>query len=344
MKTDRSLIDKHAREKRIMIPEMNDKKCLARHASRFLATIVVVMSVIFAGSALGATMKQKGYASAEEAVNAFAAAIKANNDKELLSIFGTEAKDVISSGDPVSDRQRREKFISEFDTKSSLAPEGEKMVLLIGEKDWPFPIPLVRKGERWFFDTKAGKEEILNRRIGENELSTIQTMLAIVDAEREYAMKDRNSDGVLEYAEKFMSDPGKQNGLYWEAKEGEDESPLGELVAGARTRGYAKAGVNKGPMPFQGYYFRMLKKQGQHAPGGAFDYVVRGQQIGGFAVVAYPATYGNSGVMTFIVNHDGVVYQKDLGRNTVKAVKAMKAFDPDETWKKVEETSGQTGQ
>ena len=210
------------------------------------------------------------------------------------------------------------------------------MVLVIGEKDWPFPIPLVKKADQWIFDTKAGKEEILNRRIGENELSTVQTLLAVVDAQREYAMNDRDNDGLLEYAEKFRSDPGKKNGLYWETKEGEQPSPLGELVADARAEGYTRAGTKQSPIPFHGYYFRMLKKQGKHAAGGAFDYVVKNNMIGGFAVVAYPAVYGSSGVMTFVVNYEGVVYEKDLGKNTVKTAKAMTSFDPDKTWKKVE--------
>jgi len=323
----------------MMIAVMNNKERPVRHGSLFLAITFFVAIFVCAGTAADAVVKQKGFASPEEAVKAFVASMKADDNKELVAIFGPQAKDVIYSGDPVSDRMRRETFINNYDTKNSLAQEGEKTFLIIGEKDWPFPIPLIKKGDQWFFDTKAGKEEILNRRIGDNELNTIQTMLAIVDAEREYAMKDRNSDRVLEYADKFRSDPGKKNGLYWETKEGEEPSPLGELVADARAGGYMKAGTNEKPMPFHGYYFRMLKKQGKHAPEGAFDYVVRGKQIGGFAVVAYPAKYGNSGVMTFIVNHDGVVYQKDLGKNTTGAAKAMKAFDPDKTWKKIEETA-----
>lgn len=210
------------------------------------------------------------------------------------------------------------------------------MVLNIGEKDWPFPVPLVKKGGQWFFDTKAGKEEILNRRIGENELSTVQTLLAIVDAQREYAMNDRDNDGIREYAEKFGSDPGKRNGLYWETPSGEEPSPLGELVADARAEGYRRSGSKQGPIPFHGYYFRILTKQGKHSAGGAFDYVVNNNMIGGFAVVAYPAAYGSSGVMTFMVNHEGVVYEKNLGKNTATTARAMKWFDPDKTWKKVE--------
>jgi hypothetical protein len=172
--------------------------------------------------------------------------------------------------------------------------------------------------------------------VGENELSTIQTLLAVVDAQREYAMHDRDNDGFREYAEKFGSDPGKKNGLYWKTDPGEEPSPLGELVADARAEGYSRTGPQQGPIPFHGYYFRMLKKQGKHASGGAFDYMVKNKMIGGFAVVAYPAAYGSSGVMTFMVNHEGVVYQKDLGKDTAKAAKAMASFDPDKTWRKVE--------
>ncbi len=303
---------------------------------RFLSAAVAVIILVFAGMGAEAADKQKGFASAEEAVKAFIAALRASDDKELLAIFGPTAKELISSGDPVEDKQRDERFVSKFDQKNSLSKEGDKMILIIGEQDWPFAIPLVKEGSQWFFDTKAGKEEILNRRIGDNELNTIQVMLAIVDAQREYAMKDRDNDGMLEYAEKFGSDPGKKNGLYWETKEGEEPSPLGELVADARAEGYTAKGTKENPVPYHGYYFRMLKKQGKHAPDGAFDYVVKGNQIGGFAVVAYPATYGNAGVMTFVVNHDGVVYEKDLGKDTAKIAKAMTAYDPDKTWKKAE--------
>jgi hypothetical protein len=294
---------------------------------------VLLTGGIAFGKAAPEAQKQKTFASPEEAVKAAVGAVKSDDNKEVLAIFGVEAKEVMFSGDPVSDKQRRQRFIQAYDQKNSLAKEGEKMVLTVGENDWPFPIPLVKKGDQWFFDTKAGREEILNRRIGQNEMSTIQTMLAVVDAQREYAMKDLDGDEILEYAEKFRSDPGKKNGLYWVTKEGEEPSPLGELLVKARAEGYAKAVTKDKPMPFHGYYFRMLKKQGKHAPGGAFDYVVKGNQIGGFAVVAYPAIYGNSGVMTFIVNHDGVVYQKDLGKNTAKVAKDLKAFDPDKTWK-----------
>jgi hypothetical protein len=319
-----------------MLPEKNKKGPSARFAFRLFAAAVVAMVIIIVGVKADAAVKQKGFATPDEAVNAFATAMRSNDEQALLSIFGTAAKELISSGDPVQDKQRREMFISDYDRKNSITQEGAKMVLVIGEKDWPFPIPLVKKGDQWIFDTKAGKEEILNRRIGEDELSTVQTLLAIVDAQREYALIDRDNDGLRAYAEKLRSDPGKKNGLYWETKEGEEPSPLGELVADARAEGYARTGPKQGPIPFHGYYFRLLKKQGKHAPGGAFDYVVKNKMIGGFAVVAYPAVYGSSGVMTFVVNHEGVVYEKDLGKNTPKIAKAMTSFDPDKTWKKVE--------
>jgi hypothetical protein len=282
-----------------------------------------------------AAVKQKGFPSAEDAVKAAIAAVKSDDNKEVLAIFGAEAKELIFSGDPVADKQRREKFISAYDKKNILAKEGDKTVLIVGENDWPFPIPLVKKGDQWIFDTKAGKEEILNRRIGQNELFTIQTMLAVVDAQREYAMADRDGDGLLEYAQKALSDKGKKNGLYWATKEGEPPSPLGPIAANAVKAGYRKQAGNK-PQPYHGYYYRILTAQGKNAAGEAFDYLVKGNMIGGFAVIASPAEYGNSGVMTFMVNHDGVVYEKDLGKDTAKAAEAIKKFDPDKTWVKVQ--------
>lgn len=319
-----------------MLPEMNHNKRSARDLLMTFAAAVLAVIMTFAGMRAEAAAKQKGFASAEEAVKAWITAIKADNDKEVLAIFGPEAKELVFSGDPVRDKQRRKMFISAYDQKNSLAKDGEKMVLNVGENDWPFPIPLVKKGDQWFFDTTAGKEEILNRQIGKNELDTIQTMLAIVDAQREYAMTDHDGDGLIEYAEKGWSDPGKKNGLYWETKEGEEPSPLGEMVVKARAEGYSKKGSTSNPVALHGYYYRLLNKQGKNAPGGAYDYIEKGNQIGGFAVIAFPAKYGVSGVMTFVVNHDGVVYQKDLGKNTEKTAKAVKKFDPDKTWKKVQ--------
>lgn len=316
---------------------MDTKEHAARTVNHFFAAAVLFFMIAFSVmQADAATTRQKEFGAPEEAVKALLAAARAHNDKELMAIFGSGAKELLFSGDPASDKERREKLIAAYDKKNSIAKEGDKMVLIIGEKDWPFPIPLVKQGEKWIFDTKAGREEILNRRIGQNELFTIQTMLAIVDAQREYAMADHDGNGLLEYAGKFQSDPGKKNGLYWDVKEGEAPSPLGALVVQAKAEGYKRKGSKGNPVPYHGYYYLMLSRQGKNAQGGAFEYVVKGKQIGGFAVVAYPATYGNSGVMTFMVNHDGVVYQKNLGKNTAKTVKAMKSFDPDSGWKKAE--------
>jgi hypothetical protein len=217
-----------------------------------------------------------------------------------------------------------------------LATEGDNTVLYVGKQDWPFPIPIVKKSDNWVFDTEKGKEEIINRRIGENELNAIQTVLAVVDAQREYAMKDRDRNALLEYAQKFVSDPGKKNGLYWEVKAGEPQSPLGPIMTRVRAAGYqGKASAT--PVPYHGYYFRILTAQGKTAPGGAYSYMVKGKMIGGFAVVAYPAEYGNSGVMTFIVSHDGKVFQKNLGANTAAVAKSLKEYNPDKTWEEVKQ-------
>jgi hypothetical protein len=319
-----------------MLPGTAQKELSRRYALRLFAALVVFMTFALGGANAGPALTQKGFATPEEAVRAFAAAMRSNDQKELLAIFGPGAIELVSSGDPVSDQQRRERFIGDYDRRNRLAADGAKLVIVIGEKDWPFPVPLVKKGDQWVFDTQAGREEILNRRVGENELSTVQTLLAVVDAQREYAMKDRDNDGLREYARKFGSDPGQKNGLYWETQPGEAPSPLGELVADARAEGYRRSGAKQGPIPFHGYYFRILTQQGKHAPGGAFDYIVKNNMIGGFAVVAYPAAYGSSGVMTFMVNHDGVVYEKDLGQSTAKAAAGMTSFDPDPSWKKVD--------
>jgi hypothetical protein len=323
-------IMKQLKEEGMILPGMQVRQKSALYAFSIAVAMAVMMTL--AGNSFAA-LKQKSFATAEEAVTALITAARNNDNNEMLSILGADSKDLISSGDSVADKQRRENFLANYDEKNKLVREGKSAILIIGKNDWPFPIPIVKKGETWFFDTKQGKEEVLNRRIGENELYSIQTCLAIVDAQREYAMLDRDGDNLHEYAEKFASDPGKKNGLFWETKEGEAPSPLGQLLVQAKAEGYSKKD-KKGPVPYHGYYYRIIKAQGKNAPGGAYDYVIRGNMIGGFAVVAYPATYGNSGVMTFIVNHDGVVYQKNLGKDTDKTAKAMTRYDPDKTWEK----------
>ena len=328
-------LNKHLMEKKIMFSGMNDKKISALYRTGIFVTTMVVMTFVFVGVVSAAPkQKQKVFAAGQEGVNALVKAIREGDKKELLAIFGSGANDLISSGDEVADKQKREMFVKAYDEQSSITPEGDKLVLIIGKNAWPFPIPLIKQDGQFIFDTAAGKEEILNRRIGQNELDSIQVMLAIVDAEREYAMKSRDSNGLLGYAQKFKSDPGKKNGLYWDTKEGEEPSPLGLFAAKAKEEGYSGKKSSEKPQPYHGYLYRIITAQGKHAAGGAFDYIVNGKMIGGFAVIAHPAQYGNSGVMTFIVNHDGVVYQKDLGKNTGKKSQAMKLFDPDKTWTK----------
>ena len=300
------------------------------------ATMILLLTFPLPGYA--AQIKQKTFASPEEAVKALVDAAKSGNQEELMAIFGPAGREVLSSGDTVDDKAVKEQFLKAYETKNTLIKEGDtKAVLQIGSEEWPFPIPLVKKNQQWSFDTKKGKEEMNYRRIGRNELSTIQVCLAYVDAQREYAAKDRDGDGLFEYAQKFVSTPGKKDGLYWEAKPGEEESPLGDFAARATREGYKKTS-NK-PVPYHGYYFKVLKAQGKNAPGGAYDYIINGRMIGGFGMVAHPAKYGISGVMTFIVNHDGIVYEKNLGKDTAKIARAMKLFNPDKTWKKVETKS-----
>lgn len=308
-----------------------DKRKSLRQPVRLAATAAVVVIFACTGMSSAAMAQQKGFKSADEAVKAAVAAARSNDDKEMLAIFGPQAKEILFSGDVVADKQRRGQFIAAYDEKNRLDAKGDERILVIGKQDWPFPIPVVKKGEGWVFDTAKGKEEILNRRIGDNELYTIQALLAVVDAQREYALKDRNTNGLLEYAQKFMSDAGKKNGLYWQTKAGEPESPLGPIMNQAQGQGY-QFKPSSIPAPYHGYFYRILTAQGKDAPGGAYSYLIKGKMIGGFAVVAYPAEYGNSGVMTFIVNHDGKVFQKNLGKNTATVAKGMKEYNPDKSW------------
>ena len=306
-----------------------------------MVIIIAIVIIVSYQGATGADLKQKMFKSPDEAVKTLIESVRAKDKEELLAIFGPSGKEIISSGDEVADREIGERFVKAYEEKNKVVSESDaKMVLHVGKEDFPFPIPIVKKGELWFFDTQAGKEEILNRRIGRNELSTIQACLAYVDAQREYARRSRDV-GLMEYAQRFASSPGKRDGLYWDAKEGETPSPLGPMVARAVKEGYKKKEDGKQAqeqtrIPYHGYYYKILKAQGKNSPGGEYDYVVRGKMIGGFALVAYPAEYGLSGVMTFIVNHEGVVYEKDMGKATEKLASAMKKFDPDKTWKRAE--------
>jgi hypothetical protein len=302
---------------------------------RGLVGIVLVIVSLSAGwfpPASGA-VNQRRFALVDEAAQALVDAMRTGDRKAILAILGEDAKSLVWSGDAVVDRRARARFVTAWDEKHRFEGGGGKVVLVMGRDDFPFPIPLVPDGASWRFDTAAGKEEIINRRIGRDELYAIQTCLAYVDAQREYYARDPDGDALLQYAQKFASTPGRRDGLYWPTKPGEPPSPLGPLVARARGEGYSKRSA--APVAYWGYYYRILTAQGKDAPGGAYEYMAHGKLLGGFALVAFPAQHGVSGVMTFIVNQDGVVYQKDLGPNSAAIARAMKQFNPDSTWKKV---------
>jgi Protein of unknown function (DUF2950) len=292
----------------------------------------------FARTAMAApaSVKQQSFTTPDEALKAVVEDLKAGNQSDLVKIFGPSIEPILNSGDPVADQNARERFVSAAEEQHRFDGSGDTLTLVVGKDDWPFPIPLKKVDDRWRFDTAAGKEEILNRRIGENELSTIQTMLAVVDAQGDYAEFQRQRSGTPEYAQRILSSPGKMDGLYWPSAEGEPQSPLGPLVAAARAAGYRRSAKAEEPSPYHGYFYKVLTAQGPNAPGGAIDYIVSGRMIGGFGLVAWPARYGDSGVMTFMVNHDDVVYQKNLGPQTAKLAPAISRFDPDQSWQKVE--------
>jgi DUF2950 family protein len=276
---------------------------------------------------------QQTFGTPVQAAGALAAAVRSGSPRDLLKVLGFWGADIVSSGDAVADAEAEQRFTSAYDAKHAIRLEGDKKaVIVLGADDFPFPIPLIRKKAGWEFDTAAGRREILYRRIGRNELDTIQTCLAYVDAQNEYADKDRTGVGAGVYAQRIVSSSGTKDGLYWQSSDA-DQSPLGELAARASAEGYE---VGSGSVPYHGYYYRILKRQGPNAPGGRLNYVVSGKMIGGFALVAYPAEYGNSGVMTFLVNHAGTVYQKDLGNHTSRLATRMTWFDPDQTWKKAD--------
>ena len=280
--------------------------------------------------------KPKSFGTPELAVQAFAAAVKAGDVATLRAILGPRGEAILNSGDPVEDKATRERFTSAYEAFHRIDEQGaNKAVIVVGKDEWPLPIPLLKYGSAWYFDARAGTEELLNRRIGRDELYTIQSVLAYVDAQQEYYSRNPEKDKLLHYAQKFVSSPNKRDGLYFPTKAGEQPSPLGPLFDAARAAGYAQDDGAK-PGPYHGYYYRILKGQGPKAAGGAYDYVINGKMIGGFALVAYPASYGNSGIMTFMVNQDGVVYQKNLGPNTAAVVQKITRFNPDETWNRHE--------
>jgi hypothetical protein len=294
-------------------------------AGFFILSLIVTLEGLAA-----AAVAQKTFSSPEDAAHAMVDALRKNDRPELISIFGKGSKGLLISGDPVSDKNSIQTFLMDYDQmhRFSRGYDG-RLYLIVGAENWPMPIPLVKKAEGWCFDTPYGKQELLFERIGENENSAIGILNAIVEAQHEYYDQGTTKG----FAQKIMSDPGTHDGLYWKAATGESESPIGPLVAYASEEGYhAKAGK---PMPVHGYYFKLLTKQGRDAPGGALDYVVDGKMSGGFAVLAYPASYRSSGVMTFVTGADGQVYEKDLGPQTASIASGIMEFDPDQTWRKV---------
>jgi hypothetical protein len=293
--------------------------------SRFLTLALGLLMLASASHAA-----QRTFASPEDAVDALVRAVKAHDTTAMLNVLGPTAEKSIRSPDKVADRALADRFTATYEEKHAIVRDGDSRAsLTLGNDDFPFAFPLVKTGDRWRFDTSAGVDELNARRIGENELSVINVMLAIVDAQHDYAAADHNRDGVREYARKFASAQGRRDGLYWPTKAGEPPSPLGALMTAATAEGYQQ---KSGPTPYHGYYFRMLTGQGSHAKGGALDYVVKGHMIGGFAAIAYPAKYLQTGVMTFIVNYEGVVYQKDLGPNTAELARKITRYDPGDGW------------
>lgn len=309
---------------------------------RWACSIIVTVLCLGAAQANPATppAPQRDFASSEEAVDAFVAALRSNNETDLRAILGPEADRVIDSGDRYADQELHQHFIALFDQKHTIEDKGAgRAELDVGPDDWPLPIPLVQSNGRWSFDTKAGAQTIVDRRIGRNELSAIRTLLACVDAEHDYFERAKQTIGTGVYATRLVSTPGKRDGLYWPAVEGETESPLGPLIDAAQDAGYPGELVGGKPIPYEGYYFHILTAEGSDANGGTKSYIQSGRMTGGFALAAWPARYESTGVMTFTVGPDGDVYQKDLGPDTARIAAAMKTFDPDLTWARVVETN-----
>lgn len=299
-----------------------------------ITTLATLLFACFLSDSAAQQKGQKTFSSPEEASKAFVAAVQNNDEKALLEILGPDAMQIVSSGDPTADAEGRAKFTRKYEEMHRFLKEPDGSVILyIGAENWPTPIPLIMKASLWFFDTEAGKREILFRRIGRNEYSAIRICRELVAAQKEfYATQDN------EYAKQIYSDEGQHNGLYWKVSEGERQSPVGPLVASAVAEGYVK-GKDGPPTPYRGYFFHILTRQGKNAPGGAESYSVNGKMTEGFAFVAYPAQYRSSGVMTFVVNERGIVYQKDLGRKTEALGKAMQEYNPDSSWHRAEEES-----
>src|ERR1700678_246298 len=306
-------------------------------AALVLSVLFLMGSLVTSFASADEAAAQQSFPSPDAAFKALIAADKADDMKALSSILGPDADQVLSSGDPVADKNARDDFVRRYDEMHRLEHDDQgRVILYIGADNWPVPIPLVKTNGGWAFDTAAGKDELLFRRIGRNELFTIKVLEDLADAETEYASDAHDGEGPGLFARKILSDTGKQNGLYWEAAEGQPESPIGPLVASATAAGYKKD-TGGSPVPFHGYYYKVLTAQGRNAPGGAKNYLVGGKMTKGFAFLAYPAEYRASGVMTFMINQDGVIVQKDLGAETATSASKMTQYNPDKTWQEVDE-------
>ena len=322
-------------EEGTMFKYTTNPKNLCRHWSAGFITVIIAL-IAFNLTVSAQDAKQEKFKSPEEAFGALIKAAKTHDTAGLLAIFGPQGKAIISSGDAVEDSNDRNSFVEAAEEAVKFSKLDDNTMLAdIGKDACSFPIPIVRSGQEWAFSTDEGKQEIINRRIGKNELSTIQVSMAYVDAQREYAGKDRDGSGVLQYAQRFVSHEDRKDGLYWKAAAGEESSPLGPLFAQATGEGYTVRKPSEKHKPYHGYYFKILKGQGSKAPGGDIDYIVDGKMTAGFGLLTYPAEYGASGIMTFMVNQQGIVYEKDLGPKTEEMVKALTKYDPDETWKPV---------
>lgn len=302
-------------------------------ATRTTSRICCIAPALALVSLLGACRAAPArYDSPDAAVAALVDAIRPVDDTKLQTVLGADAHDITHSGDPVADQRGIDSFLASYDDRHEIITDDDTATLVVGNQAWPFPIPLTRASDAWSFDTVAGREEILARRIGRNELHAMQVCRAIVDAQHEYAQLDPDGDGTREFARRLLSEPGTRNGLYWPHTGNEPVSPLGELVAIAAADGYTRSASDTGPRPYEGYLYRILTAQGVEAPGGPMPYIVNGHMTDGFAILAYPADYGNSGIMSFLVRHDGVLYEKDLGSRTARLGSTMPTFSPDAGW------------
>jgi hypothetical protein len=296
---------------------------------KFVTALLAAVSLLNAAP----PQTQQTFATPQEAAQALVNAAEQNDTAAMLKLFGPGGNDIVQSGDPADDKTARAQFAARAHAKLQVEPDKDnpnRAIVVVGDQNWPLPVPLIRKNGRWYFDAAVGRVEILARRVGRNELAAIDVCRGYVEAQMEYASRDRDANGVLEYAQHIISVPGKQDGLYYE---GESESLVPKSFAGAAA--VILQGQGKKPVPYHGYFFHILKAQGPDAQGGAMDYVVKGVMIGGFAMVAWPAEYGVSGIQTLIVNHQGVVYEKDLGPQTANLARAIARFNPDKTWKPV---------